>query len=182
MKRTLVLFGASMVVITVLIGTFYGVIQQTLRLGADMPQLEIAKTVRAKLESGVSLANAVPTEPVQVDTSLAPFVIVYGKNGKVVAYNGQLGIAPPTLPNGVLDNASSTKTHRLTWQPTDTTRIAAVITQTKDGKYYVLSGRNLVEVERLENRTLLLSLFGWVVCVGILSAAFLLLQTKNLDR
>jgi len=182
MKRILVLFGASMVVVTIIFGTIYGVVQQDQRLGADSPQLEMAQNVRSKLEQGVSLPNAVPAEPVQVASSLSPFVIVYGKDGKVMAYNGQLGIAPPTLPEGVLDNASPTKTHRLTWQPTDTTRIAAVITQTNDGKYYVLSGRNLVEVERIENRTLLLCLFGWVISVGVLSGAFLLLQTKSLDR
>jgi hypothetical protein len=60
--------------------------------------------------------------------------------------------------------------YAVTWEPKNDTRIAAVTVAGKD--YYVLSGRNLNEVEKNENRTLLLSLLGGIISVILLGVIF----------
>ena len=93
---------------------------------------------------------------------MAPFIIVYDGSGKAVAGNGYVNGVLGTPPAGVFDtskwgapiighhiNNAPANEDRFSWQTADGTRIAAVLVhyETSSGGGYVLSGRNMREVE-----------------------------------
>ena len=103
--------------------------------------------------------------------SLAPFVIIYDTSGKVVSGSGYLAGQIPSAPLGMLESAKGAEYHAITWEPETGVRIASVTVATD--KYYVLSGRNLREVERSEGNTFWLSAFGGVVTLAMLGTCFI---------
>jgi hypothetical protein len=96
-------------------------------------------------------------------TSLAPFVIVYDDNGKLLSSSGFLNNEVPVLPHGVLDYARANADDRITWQPASTTRIAAIIKHF-GGKTpgFIVAGRSMREIENRESQLLLMVAAAWV--------------------
>lgn len=146
--------------------------QQLLRAGADEPQVQLAHDAAAALASGNDAQVALGSAPVDVTTSLAPFVIVYRPNGEVAFSTARLNGQTPGLPGGVLAEVATRGEARFTWQPSPTVRIAAVVVPIGDGAQGdVLVGRSLAEVEaRIRQMTQLSALGG----VGAALAALLL--------
>lgn len=132
------------VIATVALGALYIAVQQALRIGADEPQGSMASDVAASLENGAR-AQDLTKGQVNISTSMAPFIIVYDKSGKVVAGNGYIDGQVPQVPIGVLRNAGRGKANKVTWKPESKVRIASVTYATRD--YYVLAGRSLKVVE-----------------------------------
>ncbi len=156
----------AVLILTILFGTIYVVGQQILRQDANDPQIQLATDVAVQLNNGTAPDKAVGNN-VDVANSLAPFVIVYDKSGKVVAGSGYLDGKVPTVPFGVLQAAAGHFDNRVTWQPKDRVRIASVTVASKD--YFVLSGRNLREVEAREDHTLKLAALGWLTSIFVLA-------------
>ena len=152
----------------------YGNTQQALRQSADQPQVQLAQDAARQLDAGTDPATVVPATQVDVARSLAPFLIVYDSKGGVVASSGRLDGAVPPLPDGVLDAAKATpgRGDRITWQPADNVRIAAVVIPY--GRGAVLAGRSLSEVEVEENRAFLLAFGACAVALAASAAAALL--------
>ena len=91
--------------------------------------------------------------------------------------SAQLDGQIPELPKGVLDAARANGQNRVTWEPKEGVRIAAVVTRYDGG--FVLSGRSLREVEK---RTEMLSkevMVVWVITLGITFLAIWLLIPKH---
>jgi hypothetical protein len=144
-----------------LVGTLillvYGVTQQAYRQGANDPQIEQAEDTAHALNRGVSATSLVSGPSIDLSTSLAPFLIITNTNYRVIAstgkLNGQTVLPPPTALAAARDNRGNaggqTQENRLTWQPADGVREAAVITAYRGG--YVISARSLREVEIREN-------------------------------
>ena len=157
----------GVVAATILAGLVYVAMQQTLRLGANDPQIQMAEDTAAALASGAEARTLVPTQTVDIGRSLAPFLIVFDREGQVVASSAALAGATPPLPAGVLDSTRQRGENRLTWQPRPGVRIASVITAVNGGAGgYVLAGRSLREVE---SRIDLLSLqvgLAWLAVIG----------------
>jgi len=137
-------------------GLIYGVGQQVVRQSADDVQAQMAEDAASNLSSGLAPETIIP-ERIDMAKSLAPFLIVYNKDQKVVASSGTINGQVPSLPSGVLDSAKDGETH-ITWQPNQDVRDAIVVVS-YSGKQsgYVLAGRSLREVEKHES--LQLSLF-----------------------
>lgn len=173
--RKLVPWVAAVVIVTAVFATLYGVAQQSLRLGANDPQIEIAEDTAAALNKGTHF-NFVDSGGVDVAHSLSPFIVIYNQSGKVVSGSGKLGSKVPTIPLGVLKAARGQDYNFVTWQPAPNVRLAAVAVATKDG--YVVAARSLKEVEKRENHTLLLSFLGWLVAVAVVGGAYWL-QTRK---
>ncbi|MFZ2804370.1 MAG: hypothetical protein WA001_04040 [Patescibacteria group bacterium] len=130
----------------------YIVVQQGLRQSANDPQIQLAEDAATAIEQGKQPSDFLPTQTIDIATSLAPFVTVYDDNGQPVVTSGNLKEAPPTLPAGVLDYVKAHGEDRITWQPQPGVRIAAVITRVTSGlPGYVLAGRSLREVETRES-------------------------------
>lgn len=152
-------------------GTIYATVQQAQRSDADYPQIQIAEDTAAALNKGELPATLIGAK-VDIDKSLTPFIIIYDKKGRVVLGSGYLYGKVPKAPIGILEASQGQDYHSVTWEPDNDVRIAAVISPAKD--YYVLSGRNLKEVEKNEDRTLQLALLGGIIATGLLGVVFIL--------
>ena len=167
MFNALVLAGLA----TVLALALYAIPQQVLRLGADDPQLQLADDLAAKLEQGISPTDAVPTKLVDVGRSLAPFVIAYDANGRPLATQAQLDGATPTPPRGVFDFVRRHGKEKITWQPRNGLRFAAVV-QRVDGPAggFVVAGRSMHEVESRIGAIQSMAGLAWMAMLGLILA------------
>ena len=163
------LWLSGVFIITVIFGTIYTTTQQILRESANDPQIQLAEDAAAALNSGKQPSDIVSGK-VDINNSLAPFVIIYDKNGNVVAGNGYLDDQLADPPFGSLE-ASSNKTYNaVTWAPYSNVRVATVSVSAND--YYVFSGRSLREVEIRENNLLKISGLGWLASILMILLAF----------
>ena len=157
----------GVVVATILVGLVYAAAQQTLRQGANDPQIQLAEDTAAALAGGAAARSLVPPQTVDIGRSLAPFLIVFDRDGQVAASSAVLDGATPALPPGVLDATRQRGENRLTWQPRPGVRIASVVTAVNGGAGgYVLAGRSLREVESRIDEVGLLVALAWLALVG----------------
>jgi hypothetical protein len=165
--------------VVVLAGLVYATVQQSLRSGADDPQLQMAGDLAAQLSAGAEPAALVGSGRVELATSLSPFATVFDTNGTVLASTARLDgrAEPPVPPAGVLRAAQTHGRNSLSWQPRPGVRAAIVVQrwQAADGQGAgtVLVGRSLKEVERREQLTLLASAGGMGVALAGTAAACL---------
>ncbi|MEO8104892.1 MAG: hypothetical protein ABI602_00970 [Candidatus Saccharibacteria bacterium] len=164
MKQSLPLLGAATILL-IIFGTIYATVQQDQRRAANYPQIQLASTAAESLNQGVKPAQLM-TPAVDLNASLAPFLIIYDKSGHVVAGSGYLSRQLAAAPLGILTAAQSQAYHAVTWQPQAGVRIAAVTVSAKD--YYVLSGRSLREVEANEAASLHLAITGGLASLAVL--------------
>jgi hypothetical protein len=157
------------VVATALAGLVYVVAQQDGRWLANEPQVQLAEDAAARLDAGARPQDQVNPVPVDIASSLAPFVVVYGSADAVLASGGLLDGQPPAMPAGVLAAARASGRNTVTWQPRPGVRVATVSVPWKGGT--VLSGRSLRLVE--EHASSLLALVGaaWFVTMVALAVA-----------
>ncbi len=129
----------------------YAAVQQALRQGLNDPQIQMAEDAAAALDGGAAVDSILPAQKVDMARSLAPFIVIYDRNGKPLAASGLLDGQMPEFPQGALDYARQNGGDRVTWQPNGAVRIASVVVPYADG--FVLAGRNMREVEGRESRT-----------------------------
>jgi hypothetical protein len=153
--------------------------QQVLRQGANDPQIQMATDLAARLHQvGVldGLRQGTLTSNggvVDMDRSLAPFMIVYNDEGQPLGSNAQLNGQTPTPPAGVFENVRKKGEARISWQPMwgreHGVRIAAVLERV-DGPQpgFVLAGRNMREVEAREAQVGQLALLTWIGMMGVI--------------
>jgi hypothetical protein len=149
------------IVLSAACGLAYVGVQQSLRLGANDPQVQIAEDAVAQLDAGDAETDVVPLDIVNISASLAPFVIVYDARNEVIEGSGVFDGTPPVVPAGVLDTARSLGRNDVTWQPRPSVRIASVSVATKDGRV-VLAGRSLREVEARIDQITRLAALAWI--------------------
>jgi hypothetical protein len=128
----------------------YLTVQQSLRMGANDPQIQMAEDAASRLNAGASVESVVPSTKVEIADSLASFVIVFDESGKVLASSATLHGAVPAYPVGVLDYVRQNGQDRVTWQPEAGVRMATVAMPFKNG--FVMAGRSLTEVEKRESQ------------------------------
>jgi hypothetical protein len=132
-----------------LCGLAYMTVQQSLRQGANDPQIQMAEDAASALNGGASVNSIMPATNVELTTSLAPFIIVFDDSGNVLAASATLHGSVPVYPSGVLDYARQHGEDRVTWQPETGVRMATVVARYDKG--FVLAGRSLREVEIRES-------------------------------
>jgi hypothetical protein len=126
----------------------YVVAQQTWRVAANDPQIQLARDAAAALAAGRTADSVVPRDMVDMERSLAPFLIVFDANGQVLAASATLRGQVPGVPKGVLDRVRARGEDRISWQPIGGVRIASVIVSYSGSRSgYVLAGRSLEETE-----------------------------------
>jgi hypothetical protein len=155
------------VAITCLCGLVYLTAQQNYRMSANDPQIQISEDVARALSNGAKPDDIIGARKVDIAKSLAPFVIIYDNTEKMTTSNAALDDKNPELASGVLGFAKSNKQNRLTWQPKEGVRIAAVVTRfdgTSSG--FVLAGRNMREVEIREDRLFLHVFAAWLITMA----------------
>ncbi|HVO28983.1 MAG TPA: hypothetical protein VMT81_03305 [Candidatus Paceibacterota bacterium] len=137
---------------TAMCGLVYLAVQQDMRQGANDPQVQMAEDAAA--------GAAIPTSTVDINESLAPYLVLYDASGDPVAGNGLLDGALPRLPAGVFAYASQHGEDHVTWQPRPGIRQAIVVVQTASG--YAMAGRSLREVEAREDKLGFQALAVWL--------------------
>ena len=132
-----------------LCGLVYLTVQQSLRISANDPQIQLAEDAASALGGGANVDSIVPAARVELAASLAPFIIVFDDSGNVLASSATLHGSIPVYPSGVLDYARKNGEDRVTWQPENGVRMATVVVHYDKG--FVLAGRSLREVEIRES-------------------------------
>ena len=128
-------------------------VQQSLRWGANDPQIQMAEDAAAVLAAGGTPESVLPSTMVEISSSLAPFLVIYNDAGQPVASSAILHGATPLLPAGVFDNARQNGEDRVSWQPEAGVRMAAVVVPYGGPQPgFVLAGRSLREVEKREGQ------------------------------
>ena len=169
LRTAAAIFLPFAVLATGLCGLIFLVVQQDLRTGANDPQQQLAEDAAAQLNGGADPPSVVSGSTIDVGASLAPFVVVYGPSGTVLATNGQLDGQPPMLPTGVLASAYATGIDKVTWQPQPGVRIATVSVPWHGGT--VSAGRSLRVVEEQESALELLVGAGWLATLAALAVS-----------
>jgi hypothetical protein len=170
-RRAIAIFLPAAVLATLTCGLVYLEVQQALRSGANDPQFQLAQDAAAQLDAGTAPAAVAGGDIVDVASSLAPFVVVFDANGKILATNATLDGGQPAPPRGVLDAARPGSPNAVTWQPRAGVRIATVTATWKGGT--VLSGRSLARVEDREQNAELIAGAAWLAAMLALAAAAL---------
>jgi hypothetical protein len=164
-----------------LCGLVYITIQQSLRMGANDPQIQMAEDGATALNGGVTVESILPASRVELASSLAPFVVVFDDAGKVLASSATLHGLVPAYPSGVLDYARQNGQNRVTWQPESGVRMATVVERYDKG--FVLAGRSLREVEKRESQAESLSglalLATWVATLVAVSLGELIRRKES---
>ena len=153
----------------------YATVQQSFRTGANDPQIQLVEDATSQLASGTrpqSLRAIIAGPSVDIEQSLATFVIVYDERGTPLVGSGLLGGQLPSPPAGVFAVAREHNEDRVSWQPTRRARIAAVVRHSSAGEgMFVLAGRSLREIEARELSLRNICAIAWIV---LLAATFAL--------
>ncbi len=155
------------VVITALSGLVYLVVQQSLRWGANDPQIQMAEDAAAVLTSGGAPESILPIDQVEISTSLAPFMVIYSDTGEGIASNALLHGVVPALPPGVFAYTRQNGEDRVSWQPEPGVRISAVVVAYGGAQPgFVMAGRSLREVEKREDQVQQLAGIAWLISLA----------------
>jgi hypothetical protein len=163
---------------TVVILLIFVAIQQDLRRGANDPQIQMAEDAAAHLNAGASPTAVLPNEHIDIAHSLAPFVIVFDRQGQPLASSATRNGEPPLPPRGVFTSVPNNGRNEVTWQPAPGVRSATILVAYANG--YVLAGRSLRLVEEREaslGNGVMLAWFGMLVFSGL--AAMIGVQAAN---
>jgi len=169
-RRAVAIFLPLAFLATLASGLAYVETQQELRSSANDPQFQLAEDAAARLDSGARPTDIADTaNPVDIATSLSPFVTVFDANGTVLASNATLDGGQPVPPRGVLQAATGGSPPSVTWQPRPGVRVAAVTIAWKGGT--VMAGRSLRRVEQQEWNAQLIAGAAWLVAMAGLAVA-----------
>ena len=165
------------VVIVLLCGLVYLTVQQSLRMGANDPQIQMAEDAATSLAAGGAPVSNLPITQLDISTSLAPFLVVYSDQGKPLASSGLLNGAAPLLPTGIFDYTRQKGEDRVSWQPESGVRVAAVVVA-YGGSHpgFVLAGRSLREVEIREGQ--IEQIIGIVMLVTLVGSLFVVVMCE----
>lgn len=152
----------------------YIAVQQSLRLGLNAPQLQIAQDTAAKLSAGANPKSVLPSAMVDESKSLAPFVTIVDKNIRVLASSGNIDGIIPLPPASVFPGSQIRKSSWFTWQhDSNSVRDAAVIVP-YDGSHpgYVLVARSMGQAEDTISR---IALLAGLTLLGVLIVPLIIL-------
>ncbi len=143
--------------------TIYATVQHALRTYANDPQVQYALDAAEGLKTGNGMPNMAGNS-IDITKSLGTFYILYDKDKQLTSSTALLNGVTPTVPQGVLDYAKAHGEDRITWEPQDGVRIAAIVEYYNDkNEGYVVVGRSLKEIEIREANVLYLSMLGFIL-------------------
>lgn len=157
--------------ITLVCGIVYVSVHQNFRSSANDPQIQMAEDAAEALENGVAIVTILGNSKVEIEKSLAPYLVMYDQAGKPVAGSGELNGKLPTLPEGVFKYAKNKGEDRITWQPEKGIRSAIVVVPYNSPNAqggFVMAGRSLREVEKREHQLTVRVALLWIISLGIL--------------
>jgi len=149
---------------TVLCALIYLSVQQDLRQSANDPQIQIAEDAVSDLKKGQTPANLVSSlKQIEMEESLAPFLIFYDESNKPVESSASLNGRIPSPPVGVFEFVKLKQSKRFTWEPKKGVREAAIMIKSSQG--FVLSAKSLREIEKRDYQLRLQVGIAWIICL-----------------
>lgn len=167
------IFLAVIGVSTILLGTSYGLVQQSTRLAVDDLPLASAQTIKYELESGASPADVVPALKTNSQTDTTVFAIVTDTTPNILA-SSFVDAKTSLPPKGVFEYTAKHGTDRFTWETGAGARVATRVLTYKYGSTqgYIITGQSLSQAENRISTYGLFTLVGWLM---VLAWSFLLL-------
>lgn len=165
-KKTysLYLFLPYAVTITLLCGLLFLTLQQTLRLGANEPLVQLSLELSNRLSKEQEIPHQFPANKIDISKSISPFFYVYDVNRQFIGTTASINGEEVQIPKGVLEAARKNGQRRVTWQPAKDVRAALVVVHFKgQSEGFVATGRNLQETEALIFKLQVLIGFGWII-------------------
>ena len=167
-------------------GLVYLAIQQSLRMGANDPQIQMAEDYVTALgnnpAAGTDMRATAYLPPntisgINIATSLSPYFAFFDADGNPVSSTGFLTENTPLrLPQSIFSNPrlkSYGDEIRFTWQPAPGIRQAVVLIKAQNS--FVMVGRSLREVEIRESQALHEAAAAWLaIVIGIFILQLLL--------
>jgi hypothetical protein len=143
---------------TVVTALTYAAVQQDYRQSANDPQIQMAE------DAASGTFNVTGT--VNMNESLAPYLVFYSASGTPVSGNGMLDGKLPGLPQGIFTYVLNSGEDRVTWQPETGIREAIVVVK-MDGSSggFVMAGRSLREVEYREDQLEFITDIAWITAL-----------------
>lgn len=167
--------------ITVMSGLIYVSVQQSLRLSANDPQIQLAEDFAFSISNNQQLS--IPPTKIEITRSLATFVIVTDAEGKSIFSSVLVNGRPALPPQGVLDYSKTHEGNQITWQPQPGARAAIVVRNAfnpitkKSG--YIIVGRSLHEVEKRIDILTKIILAAWLSSLALTLALTWTLARKT---
>lgn len=160
---------------TVCLGAVEVAVQQSYRMPADDPQIQMAQDAASNnaLAKAAVAALRERYPGVDIARSLAPWLAVYDSRGVLIDSSAKLDGYGPVPPAGVFASAAASGEDRITWQPRPGVRAAIVVRETSDHGF-VVAGRSLREVEKRESNLMRMMTIAWGFAIAVCGvAAFL---------
>ena len=156
------------IVFTAAIGFGYAAIQQVYRQSANDPQVQYVREAASMIANGADPKSIVPTEKIEISTSLSPFIMVFDKTGNLLASSAVLDGKSVQPPKGALVWPTDYGENRITWQPRASVRQAIVVRRTGGNRDdIVVSGRSLLETEVRISQLATMALIAWLGGLGV---------------
>lgn len=166
------------IIITGLSCVIYGAVQQAIRLGANDVLVQTSIDVQ-QLSQQSNWEQLLGSRTIDISKNLDTYIIAYSTDGKPTVGNARLDGVIPEMPDGLLDYTSKHGgQHYVTWQPRPNARQAIFLQELPD-KTFLVTGRSLREVEKLESSIAYRVLVGWIVTMAATFVAVLLLPLKK---
>ena len=162
------------VAVTGLSAMSYSIVQQDYRQSLNDPQIALAEDGEARLAAGGVPADLVPRGTlIDANASLTPWLAVFDGSGKALESSASIGTSSLSIPLGVLQAAKAgtgkdttqPNENRVTWQNTSGVRQALVAVYVPGKDLYVVSGRNMREVETREWHLSIIVAIGWFITI-----------------
>ena len=148
MKRIFLAWIPFVIILTFSSLLAYASVEQVVRMNANDPQIQIAEDDEARIEDYGAGPQTIVGNPVNIEKSLAPFVIVYDEKGDAVASSGLLKGIIPVPPKGVFEYLKLNNEDRFTWEPEAGIRSAVVMRKINGNRPgFILVGRSMREIE-----------------------------------
>lgn len=162
MRQTIKIWLPLFVSFTIIYIFIFCALQQNNRLNANDPQIQMATDAGIYLSGGGNYTFN-DNGKTEISKSLAPYLMLFDKNKKLVSYSAVLHGKAPVLPTGVLDNTKGKEYSKVTWQPEDGVRSAIVAVYYKGIKEgYAVVGKSLREVEARQALLLQQTIIAWL--------------------
>jgi len=165
--------------IVLVFGSIYFVMQQNNRAAANDTPMQYALSARYALVQGQPPATVVSSIPAEeMAHGIAPFIMVYDKDGRLLATSATLHGTWKPLPPGVLEAAGRKTEYAVSWQPEKGVRNAMVVLPyfTSGRQGFVAAGQSLKESEKRTN----LAMAHVLVC--LVASIFILYVVSWLRR
>jgi hypothetical protein len=135
-------------------------------MSANDPQIQIAEDIANQLTQGQNPQAFIPSTKVELSKSLATYIMLFDKDGKLTGSSVSLYGKDLSLPQGVFaaTQKSPTSETRFTWQPQSGIRSAVILDYYKGSvPGFVLIGRSIREVEVRESQQEYIVFAAWAV-------------------